>query len=183
MMNNIEIIRSKRRTIAVEVKSDLRVIVRAPLKMKDKDIQKVIDDRYNWIKSKLNLVRTQQELSEPKFSEDEIKILVNEALNYIPQRVEHYAIMMNVTINKITIRSQKTRWGSCSSNGNLNFNCLLMLCPVEVRAYVIIHELSHIKEFNHSAKFWNHVEQMIPNYKIHRKWLKDNGNNIIRRLK
>ncbi len=183
MMNNIEIIRSKRKTISLEVKSDLRVIVRAPLRMKDKDINKFIDSKSMWIENKLNIVRNRQQLALPKLTDDEIKTLAKEALNELPKRVEYYASMMSVTPNRITIRNQKTRWGSCSSKCNLNFNCLLMLCPKEVRDYIIVHELSHLKELNHSAQFWKIVEQFMPDYKIQRKWLKENGNSIIGRLK
>ena len=89
---------------------------------------------------------------------------------------------MNVQYGRITIRNQKTRWGSCSSKGNLNFNCLLMLAPDEVVDYVVIHELCHLIEMNHSKAFWKQVEQMMPDYKKHRKWLKDHGNEIMERM-
>ena len=86
------------------------------------------------------------------------------------------------TYSRITIRSQKTRWGGCSAKGNLNFNCLLMLMPQEVRDYVVIHELCHRREMNHSAAFWTEVERYCPDYRLHRKWLKDNGAALIGRL-
>ena len=97
-------------------------------------------------------------------------------------KVKHYAGLMNVQYGRITIRNQKTRWGSCSSKGNLNFNCLLMLAPDEVVDYVVIHELCHLIEMNHSKAFWKQVEQMMPDYKKHRKWLKDHGNEIMERM-
>ena len=90
---------------------------------------------------------------------------------------------MGVTYGRITIRNQVSRWGSCSSVGNLNFNCLLMLAPPEVRDYVVVHELCHRKEMNHSPAFWAEVEKMIPDYKAHKKWLKDNGTALISRLR
>ena len=183
MMNTIEIIRSNRKTISLEVKSDLRVIVRAPLSMKDKEINQFIDSKSMWIENKLNIVRNRQQFAPPKLTDDEIKTLAKEALNELTKRVEYYASIMGVAPNRITIRNQKTLWGSCSSKGNLNFNCLLMLCPKEVRDYVVVHELSHVKELNHSAQFWKIVEQFMPNYKTHRQWLKENGNSIIGRLK
>ena len=85
--------------------------------------------------------------------------------------------------NFITIRNQKTRWGSCSSKGNLNFNCLLMLTPPEVIDYVVVHELCHRKEMNHSGAFWAEVEKVLPDYKEQVKWLKENGGQIIGRMK
>ena len=85
---------------------------------------------------------------------------------------------MGVKYGRITVRRQKTRWGSCSSKGNLNFNCLLMLCPDFVVDYVVVHELCHLKQMNHSERFWAEVERVLPQYKEARKWLKENGNII-----
>lgn len=83
---------------------------------------------------------------------------------------------------QIVIRTQYARWGSCSSKGNLNFNCLLALVPPEVLDYVFVHELCHRKELNHSARFWNEVEQILPGYKAQRKWLKEHGSTLISRI-
>ena len=93
-----------------------------------------------------------------------------------------FAALVGVTYGRITIRAQKSRWGSCSGKGNLNFNCLLMLCSEDVRDYVVVHELCHRKELNHSPRFWAEVEKVLPGYKVQRKWLKDNGGGLIRRL-
>ncbi len=112
----------------------------------------------------------------------EIHKLADLALKVISVKVKHYAGLMNVQYGRITIRNQKTRWGSCSSKGNLNFNCLLMLAPDEVVDYVVIHELCHLIEMNHSKAFWKQVEQVMPDYKKHRKWLKDHGNEIMERM-
>ena len=90
-----------------------------------------------------------------KLSMTEIHKLADLALKVISVKVKHYAGLMNVQYGRITIRNQKTRWGSCSSKGNLNFNCLLMLAPDEVVDYVVIHELCHLIEMNHSKAFWN----------------------------
>ena len=89
---------------------------------------------------------------------------------------------MGVTYGRITIRNQKTRWGSCSAKGNLNFNCLLMLVPEDVRDYVVIHELAHRKYMNHSKNFWHEVESFMPDYNEKRKWLRAHGDELMQRM-
>lgn len=183
MMQKINIIRSKRRTIAVEIKPDLQIIVRAPIRMKDKDIERFIEEKTAWIEKHIDKVKNRQAQQLPAFTDVEIKNLADDAVEDIPVRVKRYAPLIGVTANKVTIRNQKSRWGSCSSNGNLNFNCLLMLCPEDVRDYIVVHELCHRKEMNHSPRFWAQVEQILPDYKERQKWLKENGNMLIGRLR
>ena len=105
--------------------------------------------------------------------------LAERATAHIPARARYYAEQMGVSYAGITIRKQKTRWGSCSSKGRLNFNCLLMLTPPEIIDYVVVHELCHLKQMNHSKLFWDEVEKVLPDYKSRRKWLKDHGNEIM----
>lgn len=95
------------------------------------------------------------------------------------QKVMEFAAIMNVSFAKITLKEQKTCWGSCSNKQNLNFNWKLLLMPPEIMDYVIVHELTHLKEMNHSKRFWERVEAVLPDYKIRRKWLKDNGGRFI----
>lgn len=87
-----------------------------------------------------------------------------------------------MTYGRISIRKQKTRWGSCSREGNLNFNSLLMMAPPEVLDYVVVHELCHRLEMNHSARFWAQVEKVIPDYRKPRKWLKEHGSQLMLRM-
>ena len=103
----------------------------------------------------------------------------DEALRVIPERVRFYAPVVGVTYGRITIRNQRTRWGSCSAKGNLNFNCLLMKAPPEVLDYVVVHELCHRLEMNHSPRFWAQVERVLPDYKVSRKWLREHGNELM----
>ena len=92
------------------------------------------------------------------------------------------APLAGVSFGRITIRAQKSRWGSCSAQGNLNFNCLLMLAPPEVLDSVVAHELCHLKQMNHSFKFWAEVEKIVPDYRSAKQWLKNCGPALIRRL-
>lgn len=177
------IIRSKRRTISVEITRKAEVIVRAPLKMSNRDIEKFITEKSSWIEKTLEKVNSRNETNSlPPFTEEELLLLTKRAKEYISNRVSFFADEMQLAFGKVYIKHQKTRWGSCSGKGNLNFNCLLMLCPLEVIDYVIIHELCHIKHHNHSKDFWDEVEKYMPEYKTHRKWLKENGSSLINRL-
>ena len=183
----IEIIKSNRKTIAIEVRQDLRVIVRAPKRASNREIMKFVEQKQDWIAKHLAYMQIRYEetrrVKEKQFTDEDIRKMKDEAKRVIPDRVKYYAGIMGVTFGKITIKNQKTRWGSCSSKGNLNFNCLLMLTPDKVRDYVVIHELCHLKQMNHSKMFWAEVEKVMPDYKVYRQWLSQNGNMLIERMK
>ena len=117
-----------------------------------------------------------------KLSMTEIHKLADLALKVISVKVKHYAGLMNVSVWANYNSKSENRMGKLQQQGNLNFNCLLMLAPDEVVDYVVIHELCHLIEMNHSKAFWKQVEQMMPDYKKHRKWLKDHGNEIMERM-
>ena len=172
------LVRSSRKTIAIQIKPDGEIIVRAPRQMSMAAIERFVFGKRDWIEKHLPDRRS----ALPKFTDAEIRALAQQALEVIPERVACYAPLVGVTYGNITIRSQRTRWGSCSSKGNLNFNCLLMLTPGDVIDYVVVHELCHRKEMNHSPKFWAEVERILPNYKKSKRWLKENGQVLIGRL-
>ena len=132
----------------------------------------------------LSFIRTflqAKKQAQPKTAAPEILELKTKAKQELPAAVQKYAGLMGVTYNRITIRHQKTRWGSCTKTGNLNFNCLIMKMPDQVRDYVIIHELAHRKELNHSSKYWAIVAEYCPWYKKAKQWLKDNGQELMER--
>ena len=132
----------------------------------------------------LSFIRTflqAKKTAQPKTAAPEILELKTKAKQELPAAVQKYAGLMGVTYNRITIRHQKTRWGSCTKTGNLNFNCLIMKMPDQVRDYVIIHELAHRKELNHSSKYWAIVAEYCPWYKQAKQWLKDNGQELMER--
>ena len=172
-----KLIRSDRRSIGIQITQE-GVVVRAPRRMSDAEIDRFVQSKRAWIETHLTKVPTAQ----PKFSDEEIHRLADEALKRIPERVRHFAPLVGVTYGGITIRNQHTRWGSCSSKGNLNFNCLLMLTPDHVIDYVVVHELCHRLEMNHSARFWTQVERVLPNYRESLQWLREHGQELIGRL-
>jgi len=179
----LKIIRSSRKTLSLEVKPDC-VIVRAPIEARDRDIRQFVRRNRDWIAEHIGLVRQEQAEKEKKrLPEEELERLKNEARKYIPERVAHYAELVGVTYGRITVRSQHTRWGSCSSKGNLNFNCLLMLAPPEVLDSVVVHELCHLREMNHSADFYNEIYRVFPDYDRCAKWLKQNGPELMKLIK
>lgn len=106
-------------------------------------------------------------------SDLEKKKLIKKAHILIPLRVEHYAPIVGVSYNRVSIKDVKSRWGSCSADGNLNFNYRLVSFPMEILDYVVVHELCHRLHMNHSKDFWNEVERVIPDYKEKRAWLKE----------
>ena len=175
-----ELVRSDRKTISVQVRNDGQVIVRAPWHMAEQDIRRFLASKADWIARHLAAVA--QRPVEPAFTAAQLQQLANAALQDLPPRVARYAAMIGVTYGSITIRAQKSRWGSCTAKGNLNFNCLLMLCPESIRDYVVVHELCHRKEMNHSPRFWSEVARFIPDYAVRRKWLRDAGRALIPRL-
>jgi len=182
--DEIEIVRSYRKTIGLEVKEDGRVLVRAPVGFPMADIRRFVSDHEDWIQKHLELVRkrAQQPVPRDRLTMDEIRALAEKAKKVIPERVEHYAPLVGVTYGRITIRNQKSRWGSCSAKGNLNFNCLLMLTPPDVIDSVVVHELCHRKEMNHSKRFYAEVLRVYPEYRKCEKWLKENGGKLMRRM-
>ena len=179
----VTVIRSNRKTVAIQVNSNLGVTVRAPRSALEKDIEEILKKKEAWISKHIEKIKETKERfeAEPteKLTREKVIALADEALKVIPERVEYFAKVIGVTYGKITIRNQKTRWGSCSSKGNLNFNCLLMLAPPEVLDYVVVHELCHRKQMNHSKAFWLEVEKVLPDYKEARKWLKEEGSQMI----
>ena len=178
-----KLIRSNRKTIAIEVHPD-GILVRAPFPATISQIENFLTSRADWIKkaqSKIAAAPTPPPVENP-LSMEEIRELANRALQVIPERVRHYAPLVGVNFGRITIRNQRSRWGSCSAKGNLNFNCLLMLTPPEVIDSVVVHELCHRKEMNHSKAFYSEALRVFPDYWKWDKWLKENGDKLMRRM-
>ena len=127
---NVTVIRSSRKTLSLQVKPDGTLVVRAPFRLPRREIQRFLREKEDWIEKTLAKVAESSRVGEEApLSDQDIRILADQALREIPPRVEYWANRMGVNYGRITIRNQHSRWGSCSSLGNLNFNCLLMLSP------------------------------------------------------
>lgn len=165
-----EIKYSARKTIALSIKEG-KLIVKAPFGTPKKVIKDVINSHASWIEKHLK----KQMEKNAKFSsltEADIVRLKKKAKQFIPPKVEYYSKIMSLKYGRITITSAKTRFGSCSSKGNLSFSYRLMLYPEEAIDYVVVHELAHLKEMNHSPRFYKIVESVMPDYKKRKALLK-----------
>lgn len=171
-MNEIEIIRQSRKTLTLKVDKNGKLIVKAPLFTFQKTIDDFIEKNKVWIEKQRE--KKQNSILDP----NQVSEYKREARDIIIPRVAELAKKYGFTYNSVKINSAMTRWGSCTSKKNLNFTYRLALAPDEVRDYVIIHELCHLRQMNHSKKFWDEVEAIMPDYKIQEKWLKQNGASI-----
>lgn len=178
-----KIIRSNRKSIGLQVTPE-GLIVRAPYRCPKETIDALILKKKDWIEKSLKKVEAREAEKEnvEKLTREEVMALAEKAVKVIPERVAYYAPKVGVTYGRITIRNQRSRWGSCSSKGNLNFNCLLMLTPPEVLDSVVVHELCHRKEMNHSDRFYQEVLRVFPDYWKWDRWLKENGDKLIAQM-
>ena len=177
-----QMIRSKRRTVGISVKPGGEIIIRAPKLLPQTAVLAFVYQKSDWILSAYN--NQKDRIPQDNNIEKDAATLALEkryrdaAREYIPKRVEYYHTLTGGSYEKITIRDQKTRWGSCSNNGTLSFNYRLMLAPPRVLDYVVVHELCHLTHMNHSREFWDMVASILPEYKEYRKWLKENGHTL-----
>ena len=166
-----QLIRSKRKTAALQVQENGSILVRAPYAMSSLQIEVFVQKHRAWItKTQKQILNRQQTCH--MITDEERRTGIEAAMVRIPQRVAYFAKRMGVTYGRITIRDQKTRWGSCSTKGNLNFNWKLVLMPPELLDYVVVHELAHRREMNHSSRWWAVVEAELPDYLERRKLLR-----------
>ena len=162
---------SKRKTISIGVK-DGRVTVKAPYGTSDARIDSVVNSHLDWIVKHL---RRQEEISKRQgpLTEERIAELKKRAKELLPRKVEYFANIMGLKYGRINITSAKTRFGSCSSKGNISFSYRLMLYPEEAIDYVVVHELAHLIEMNHSPAFYKVVASVLPDYKERIRLLKN----------
>ena len=174
-----EIIRSSRRSVSLQIRPDGTVLVRCPRQMPEREVRAFVESKRDWLTFHLGRIAARPSL--PALTEVQRKALAAKAKEILPRKAGFWAEKVGVTYGNITIRMQKTRWGSCSIKGNLNFNLLLMLAPESVQDYVVVHELCHRKEMNHSDRFWAQVQRVLPDYRTQVRWLKENGGALMLR--
>ena len=171
----LQVIRSNRKSIGLEIRSAEDIRVRIPSRLSDRELKKFVNAHKDWIFEKAELIENWEDqrasTGAPSW-EGLSKVELQNIKNKFADRVSYFAEIMNVTFGRITIRNQKTRWGSCSTKGNLNFNYQLYYLPDELLDYVVVHELSHRRHMDHSKEFWTEVEKYCPNYRKLRKNLK-----------
>lgn len=178
------LVRSKRKSCSISIDHDGQITVRVPLRISEQEISHLLIDKRLWIITRYLEVqehkknRPVSDLTDAQRAALE-KRYIAAAKEYFPKRVAYFNELTGGSYNRITIRDQKTRWGSCSARGTLSFNWRLMLAPPTVADYVIVHELCHLTYMNHSAAFWKKVEFVYPDYRTARKWLKEHGHELI----
>ena len=162
--------RAKRMRIAVYC--DGRVVVTVPRGFPERMLERFIADKKDWIMEKVQRFLRAPHGLVRKYARGDFKKYKDEAKVLVEERIAYFNQFYGFKYNKINIKNQKTRWGSCSRKGNLNFNYKMLFLAPEVQDYIVAHELCHLKEFNHSKNFWNLVAQVLPEYKKLRGGLK-----------
>ncbi len=168
---NYKITYSKRKTVSLRVLPDLTVEVRAPFGLSRGIIDEIVEKHSAWIKKRIESVKAQPLAYTP--TKGEIEELKEKTRGIVLPLVEKYATYIGVVPTKINFTSAKRVFGSCTSKKHLNFSFRLCLYPREAIEYVVVHELCHIKEMNHSPRFWREVGQILPDYKERRELLKE----------
>lgn len=221
----LEIHKSRRKTFELRVVSTSRILIKAPIGIKNEFIFELLNKKENWLVKQLDILKEREKdiiqplnyqegdsilylgseytlsincmKGSPVYVELEANTLnltlsnlyevkyslenwyKEQCLNIIKERVEYYQSYIHRIPTKIIIKEQKKRWGSCNSKKELRFNWHLIKVPFNVIDYVVVHEMCHLIHMNHSKEFWSLVEELMPNHKEHRKWLKENGYKII----
>lgn len=176
--------RSFRRTISIHISDEGKVLIKAPVTASKAAIENFLIEKRSWILKKLEKFQKNQEMAAKMgiITPEEKREIRKAAKKIIGERVEHYAKLSGIKYGNIRYGFQKSRWGSCSGKGNLNFNCLLVLMPLEVLDSVVVHELCHRRHMNHSKQFYAEVLKYFPDYNKWDAWLKTNGQTYFLRL-
>ena len=164
MTYNYTIIRSDRRTLALEISDEAQLVIRAPRRCPTSYIESFVEKHSGWIDAHIDKQRLCME-ARPRLSEEDKAALIRRANDEIPPLVNRYAEIMGLRPTKISISKAQKRFGSCSAQNNLHFSYRLMLYPQSAIEYVVVHELSHIVHKNHGKEFYALIKSILPDYK------------------
>lgn len=160
------------RNLRIVVETDGKVLAIKPAGYPDRKVSSFIEEKRRWIEKKVLYFQKRKHKIRIKSKRADFLRLKKSALALAESRLKHFNQFYNFPYKKVSIRNQKTRWGSCTRKGNLQFNYKIALLPPEYADYIIVHELCHLGEFNHSRAFWALVEKQIPNWKEYRRNLR-----------
>lgn len=170
--------RGKRKTLAISVTDKMQLSIKAPLRMSEREIDRFVNQRRFWIYKQAKRAQRAAE-NHVEYSESEERRLREKARRVLTEKTDRFKKELDVEYKRIRIGDQKTRWGSCSSKGTISYSWRLILMPDEIQDYVVVHELCHLHEMNHSKKFWEWVGRIIPDYQRRRRWLKSHGDEYM----
>jgi predicted metal-dependent hydrolase len=159
------------RNLRITIKPGGVVWATKPRFLADHDVERFLRDRSDWVLEKISQLKGRRQLNAG--TRADFKNNAELARSFVRERIAKYNAIYRVSYNRIAIRDTKTRWGSCSRKGNLNFNYRVALLPENLADYVVVHEMCHLRELNHSARFWDLVAQAVPDYRAARKDLKN----------
>ena len=171
-MESYELIRSRRRTLALEITRDCRVLVRAPLRLSQAKIDTFVSSHEAWIQTHLEQQRQRMASTPPPPTQADIAALKAKARAVLPEKVAYWSEKMGIRPTGLKITTARKRYGSCSGKNSLCFSCFLMDCPDEAIDLVVVHELCHIREKNHGPRFYALLGQYLPDYKERKKLLR-----------
>ncbi|BAK98242.1 hypothetical protein OBV_10440 [Oscillibacter valericigenes Sjm18-20] len=171
-METYTLIRSRRRTLALEITRDCRLLVRAPMRCPEATIREFVTRNQLWIDRSMAKVRQRTAESGPPPTAEEIDALKARARATLPEKVAHYGAIMGLCPTGVNVTTAQKRYGSCSGKNSLCFSCYLMRSPDEAIDAVVVHELAHIRYKNHGKSFYALIEQYMPDYKARKKLLK-----------
>lgn len=154
------------RGIRIAVHADGAVVVTKSKYIREVEVEKLMERKVDWIIEKIELMKSKPKKLSAHYSLKDFKENKIKAHDFVLERIAYLNKFYNFKINSISIKNQKTRWGSCSGRGNLSFNYKIIFLPTNLADYIIIHELCHLKEMNHSVRFWSLVAEQIPDHKI-----------------
>ena len=170
---SVEVVRSARRTISIQVTNSARVVVRVPRRVPDREIDRVLGERSAWVYAALARCAQREATAGPAPTAQEIETMRAAARLDISARIERWAPIVGARPTTVQIRNQRSRWGSCSTRGTITVNLQVMRLPEHIRDYIVVHELTHIIHHNHGPEFWAHVARCMPDYRARRASLRE----------